>query len=205
MALYQKKEFAFICGKSTSNLTTYIKRGKIILRPDKLIDDAEEINQAFLDKWRSKADAGSTTDTESTGDFDEISSPESKKSQQQTHSGLSQIKLQREIELKEIAIKKGKIEYDQLVGKSIPVEVVKDLFRRLGVEMITAYKDGAESLLVEINHKFKIPDGDRAILRGNLIGVINRCHERAIAAAKKGIEQMVLEFKKGEDEPVDTE
>lgn len=55
MALYTKKEFADICGLPTKNLSTYIGRGKVIVRDDGMIDDAEGINNLFFSKRGAKA------------------------------------------------------------------------------------------------------------------------------------------------------
>lgn len=203
MALHTKKEFAALCGITTSNLTTYASRGKIELTGD-MVDDTKKINVDFLnyrlqlqkDKETEKHHGSQRIQSE----IDLFSASNTVKNipedPDESDAPLQRKKSLADLEKKLVDIKKAELEYLILKGKHVPTELVRELFRELGQSFQTSYKDGADALLTEISHRKKLAPDEHATLKGQLTNLINQAHKKAIATAQREVEALVAAFKK---------
>lgn len=203
MALHTKKEFAALCGITTSNLTTYASRGKIELTGG-MVDDTKKINVDFLNyRLQLQKDKETEKHHESKNVQREIDLFSASKPAKtipedidESDAPLQRKKSLADLEKKLVDIKKAELEYLILKGKHVPTELVRELFRELGQSFQTSYKDGADALLTEISHRKKLAPDEHATLKGQLTNLINQAHKKAIAAAQREVEALVAAFKK---------
>jgi len=203
MALHTKKEFAQLCGITTSNLTTYASRGKVELTGD-MVDDTKKINVDFLNyRLQLQKDKETEKQIKSQKVQKEIDLFSSSKPADPTpthteefDTPLARKKAMADLDKKLVDTKKAELEYLILKGKHVPTELVRDLFSELGKSFQTTYKDGADALLTEISHRKKLKPDEHATLKGQLTNLINQAHKKAIATAAREVEALVAAFKK---------
>ena len=79
----------------------------------------------------------------------------------------------------------------KLRGESIPTVMVIGVISELGNVFQFAYKSGAESLLMNFNHKYRVPPEAVAELKLKLIEVINESHAQGVSIAKDTINKIL--------------
>lgn len=79
----------------------------------------------------------------------------------------------------------------KLRGESIPTVMVVGVISELGNGFQLAYKSGAESLMMNFNHKYRIPPEAVAELKLKLIELINFSHNQAVGIAKDTINKIL--------------
>lgn len=205
MAFLKKSEYAKLCGLTTSNITTYVKRGKVIMSGD-LIDDADPNNKSFLE-YRNSINAEKAPPvtlaragvTESTDNIT-TTPPEKKKpntrSTSETVEQQSLFKVQKRAATDKLHIetKLKTLEYNRKLAKLIPTELMSSIIQELGKSFISTYRDGADQFLTQISHKKKLKVKEQAELKGELIDIINDAHSKAIELAKQSMRSVVDEL-----------
>lgn len=218
MPLYKRSDFAKHCGKSRGHISKYISRKKLIMSGDFIDSDVRE-NHELMVKWvaekkhkeyndaqEAKAN-GETTKTEnqsSTPKVPNVSPPVDKVitapdylppgTPYDKDAGLSNLdrqKAETELELKRARIRNIELDSAKKRGENIPTDIVSSIISTLGQNFQRSYKSGAESLMMEFNHKNKIPPEQVAKLKSDLIKQINKSQKNAIAEAVKEIKALI--------------
>lgn len=105
-----------------------------------------------------------------------------------------------EIRLKNLDIEKRQLEVMKMKGHSMPTDMTKAIVSSLGRFFQKSYKEGADSLILEIMHKLKAPPEVEAFFKKRLLDVVNISHAEAMASAKVKIENYLEDVKIDEDE-----
>jgi hypothetical protein len=204
MPKFTKAEFASLCGLSTSNITTYISRGKIVMT-DELIDDSISQNGGFLEKRREalKKEVHEVDETVST-ETKEVKTDKPKAAKVKElktdgdieGSGYHQLeKKKKALDIQKITeeIEILKVKKDKLHGIVIPTELVKMVMSQFSASISTSFKNGAENWLIEISKTAGLNRTQVAEARGKLIKVINNAVNEAVDASKKMVAQIQAE------------
>jgi len=107
---------------------------------------------------------------------------------------LTRLKVQADLDKKNIDIKLAQLKYEQDVGAYLPTDLVISLISHLGKSFLTTYKEGADAFLTEISHRTSMKSSDTAKCKGELIKIINKAHEKAVRHSKTQIKNILLEF-----------
>lgn len=220
MALYIRAEFARLCGKSKGHVSKYVSRGKLIMSGD-FIDTSVRENNEMMTKWiaeKNHKEYNDAQEAKSNGTIVPDPKPKAPSKSNKKVSppadkvlpapdlfdgkpydkdaGLSNLdrqKAETELELKRARIRNLELDSAKKRGENIPTDVVSSIISSLGSNFQRAYKAGADSLIMEFNHKNKIPPETVAKLKGDLIKLINKSQKNAIAEAVKEVEALIAE------------
>lgn len=221
-------QFAEMVGVQPSYVTMYVKRGKIY-KTDNGIDITHPTNIAFINNIRSKSE--SKTDIKSEKSDKKTPSKTSKKTAktsttksipiiktdyQSTNTNpvsdnfdvvsLDNQKKKEEINKKKLEVEKLKLTNARLRGEMIPTELVKNLITNFSASIIKSYREGSDRLLMEISHMKRLTLQEDALMKGELIKIINDSHDVAISETMKSLESILksgpenLEDDEDEDE-----
>ena len=216
MALYLPAHFAELCGKSRAHISTYVSRRKLLMSGD-YIDSTVRENNEMMNKWIAEKNHKQYNDHQE-AKANETNVPEVKKSNKKVSppaqkvlaapdvvppgtpydkdAGLSNLdrqKAETELELKRARIRNLELDSAKKRGENIPTDVVASIISSLGTNFQRAYKAGADSLMMEFNHKNKIKPEVVAKLKGDLIKLINISQKNAIAKAVREVETLIAE------------
>ena len=211
MALHTKKDFAAICGIRLSALSTYISRRKVVCSGDYL-DDADPVNIAFMEKWRSikQPDVpapplnGKPRDERKVIEKPDRSVPEKKiprtKSDNQEFSFISptnqldaqikSVELERKLEDLEIA----KLKRQKMAGESMPTDLVKNTISVYSRSVSRSFNNAADNLLVEFQTMADISREQVSIMRGKLNAIVNKAINDAYENAIDMVDNIVDEY-----------
>ncbi len=207
MALHTKKDFASLCGIATNNLSVQISRKKVIEK-DGFIDDADQINAAFIQKRASKIiikpeKPAPVKILPAVLQEKETKLPETplenSENQEKDLSSLSYAQLEKEKKLADLLKTQAdtthrNLQIEKLTGASIPTELVKEVVSNLSKTLISSFKDGADYFLIEIQKQKNLTAVELAELRGALITIINNASSKAITESKKRIKNIVADY-----------
>lgn len=212
MAIYTKSEIATLTGKSKAHISVNIKRGKLIVSVDgdknEFIDTSVENNAAVIKKWTEQEVAKNTPSVvEPQKIAIEVAKPLKKETKKKSVGKLEPkvepIPKEVPIDSLDTAQKRANLENKiantrhkelqsaKLRGESIPTVMVMGVISSLGAGFQLTYKSGAESLLMDFNHKYKIPPTAVAELKQKLIELINDSHAQGIDIAKQTINKIL--------------
>lgn len=204
MAIFSKKEFATACGIATNYLAVNIKRGKVILNDQGLIDTSNERNQAYYEKnkvvgvelpaivqQKQPVSNKELLEDDATSLID-LSKIPSYNTSEKVLKYLDTQKREKEVEKLTIEIQKKK-------GEVVPSELIKPVFLQHNQYILMEMKNADEEMLTMIEHKYDISSEDVAFIRSEWTKRRNTCITNAINASIKGISSIVNEFteKKG--------
>jgi predicted transcriptional regulator len=215
-------QFAEMVGVQPSYVSMYIKRGKIH-SVDKKIDITNPTNVAFINNFRSKNENKQPKKTENKSVKKTTSKKPPQKIQpiiktdyQSTNTNpstdnydvvsLDNQKKQEEINKKKLEVEKLKLTNARLRGEMIPTELVKNLITNFSASIIKSYREGSDRLLMEISHMKRLTLEEDALMKGELIKIINDSHDVAINETMKSLESILksgpenLEDDEDEDE-----
>ena len=119
---------------------------------------------------------------------------------------LDNQKKQEEINKKKLEVEKLKLTNARLRGEMIPTELVKNLITNFSASIIKSYREGSDRLLMEISHMKRLTLEEDALMKGELIKIINNSHDVAISETMKSLESILksgpenLEDDEDEDE-----
>lgn len=224
MPLYSKKDFADLCFTTTSDLSNYIRRGKVVVSvvgegdaKQELIDSSNELNAAFYVKRQSHqvkktAISGLPGGDKNISDHQESGKEKVKEQKKEPPPKFEfspelgttmteQIRTEadqklRNVEKTTLDIELQKLKIDKMRGEVIPTQLVTDLIRSFSKQIVIDFRNGAENLLIEITKKTGLTDNDVASLRGSFIEIINAAVNEAIEATDKGLDHIVDEYSK---------
>ena len=213
MAFLTRKEFCYKCGVSSSNLTNYIKRGKVAKSGD-YFDDSTEPNKSFIAgriKLQAEKQAAEpapkrqkpippTPPDLNNGDAPE-SPPPNIESDETTSSkpyedlaSLTEEKMRVDIERIKSVEQLNQLKIQKQQGDLIPTELVKPLIAQLSMSLSSAFKQAGDNLIVEFTHKKKLGNAETAELRERLTFVINSAIKEAVSEAKRGTNRIASDF-----------
>jgi hypothetical protein len=215
-------QFAQMVGVQPSYVSMYIRRVKIH-SVDKKIDITNPTNVAFINNFRSKNENKQPKETESKSVKKTTSKkpppkkePIIKTDYQSTNTNpptdnydvvsLDNQKKQEEINKKKLEVEKLKLTNARLRGEMIPTELVKNLITNFSASIIKSYREGSDRLLMEISHMKRLTLEEDALMKGELIKIINDSHDVAISETMKSLESILksgpenLEDDEDEDE-----
>lgn len=217
---WNKKEFASLCGLSTGNLTNYIRRGRVIVRAGFISDTIPE-NRDFLvyrqEFLEIKADPTLKPAVVKPEKPPKIVKEKKEKppKKERVTDGIKTIsqrsrgikldygdnapsqlkeKQQKLIDKAEIEIKLKQLQYENLLAKNIPTDIVKNIIKQLGHSFINEYKSGMEAFLMELSQAKIIDREQFAKYKGVIVKMINTAHENAIKVAKKSVANLQKEI-----------
>lgn len=203
MALHTVTQFAQLCGKPKGHISTYVKRGKII-KSGKFIDDTLRENQDFmrscgiLEPVRAVEAVKSQPDPGDPKPSRPIPAAPSVPAPTPSDTGQYEMNLKAkdaDIELKHQRLVLLQLEEERIRGNQIPTEFVRDLVAGFSKQIIRSYKDLADKFLIEVAHSLKIPDKRSAELKGIMVEMINKAHDKAIDRAISDLEAVVSDQK----------
>lgn len=112
-----------------------------------------------------------------------------------TRTELDAEKIQAEIEYKREATINKALANSKLRGESIPTVMVVEVIASLGAGLQNAYKTGADALILELSHKYKLPPSALSELKMKLIKLVNTSHDKGIKIAKKNLKTIISNVK----------
>ena len=200
MAYYRKTDFAKMVGTTTGNLANLAKRGKLKYS-GKYVDDSLEINKLFIKSRKELLkQRGKDLVTVKAIPLNKIkkadlqdSSPVSTTKQAE----LKMLKDQEDLRKKRISANKAELEYEQMIGSSIPTDLVAQVISLLGQTMLTSFNNGASALLDEITHKKKFKAKEKAELKGKLTEIINDSISNGVTQAQMNVDNIVKAHQSG--------
>lgn len=213
MARLSQTEFAGECRVSTGYISVYIKRKKVFVDENGLIDMKDERNQTFMNKCQARKAPLPTQeeqppinqepeavtvsdDTNPATPTQVIQSAASKKPK--GSDGVLKFKenLAIDTEKKAIDVDILRMKRDKLRGDVIPTDVVKQAVTRIFAGLSSSIKQGSENWLTEISKRVGLNRNQIAELRGELIKIINESMDKAVEESKSSISHIVSEYRK---------
>lgn len=212
MAIITRKELGEITNIHRGNIGVYIKRGKIVLTPDGKVDTEHEANKSFIEKHTEnkkdkeqekksgslKAAVAEKVIKEKTKKKitpqPEVLVPENEESASDSYHTLEKKIKAADLKKKTVDTRIALLKEAKMKGENIPIDLVMNVFSQLGNAMITGYRSGSENFLQEICHRNKISDKEFSRLKGELIRIINECHNNSIEAAKKSLKKIQNDY-----------
>lgn len=199
----RRPEFCELAGITNANLSTYIKRGKIVLEPDgKTINTEKRENADFL-KGRNSEGKGKFAQpkpetTEAViPSVNVLQNAPSKKVVKAAETAtiskynLELEKMQAELDKKIVDTKLAEQKLATLLGNNIPIDVVKSIVAQLSKSIINNYKSFSEQQITEICHVHRIAETDRVkIIAKNTTG-LNNIHSKAVTDARVQIKNAI--------------
>jgi hypothetical protein len=200
MALMSKKEFAGKCGMKTKQLAVYIKRGKVLVDDEEMIDDNNLQNVDFYKHHSSKPKR--TTEIKSEG----VAKPKTKpvkasKKEQREQSEKTETLYDLEKEKKSLDIETNRkrnellsMELAKKSGKLIPTSDVKALFAQHSKSITVSFGQFIEGFLSEIGKRSKLNANQIAEMRGRMIVMLNQSVDEAVDSTRKSLENLRSEL-----------
>jgi hypothetical protein len=202
MALFSKTEYAEACGMVSNALAVYIKRGKVVVGEDGMIDTNEDKNIAFLEKMRSKKQGivipkepkkkappvptpvfaeESENNSENEGEIPSLAASE------RLLKHLDTQKREREVEKLDLEIEKKR-------GEVIPSELIKPVFLQHNQHLLMSMKNADDEMLSIFGHKYSLALEDIAWIRGEWTKKRNTAITEATSASVKAVDSIVADF-----------
>jgi hypothetical protein len=199
---FTKKEFAESTGQTTSSLAVYIRRGKVVVGKDGMIDDSNSINKQFIYTYAHKkvekrvpmeaslpkvvrmpVDVDDEDMDGDEGGEDSEGVPGLHVSEKRYKAALAN-KTQKQDEMLRLQIAKQK-------GLLIPSALVMPLFMQHNQFLLNEQRNADEELLLLIAHKAGISDEDVAWMRAEWIRRRNKAVEDATDMSENGLDQVI--------------
>lgn len=195
MAIRTKSEIARLCGISPAAVGKAVKKQILIvtkLDGKEVIDDKHPVNKAQIEDWQNEREeknkpADYTKNLEST-------TPEITAAQKKALR-IKEEKAELDLQLKKVELEKKQIEKDKLLGKSIPTDLVKNIFITLGQSFQSNYKIGADKWSEQVFHKTKAAPEVVEELKHLLTEIVNKVHSDAITQATVALKKLVDDAK----------
>lgn len=183
-------------------LAVYIKRGKVVVNKDGMIDTNEDKNIAFLEKQRSKKQGIAVpkepkkkaplvpppvyseekeNNVENEGEIPSLAASE------RLLKHLDTQKREREVEKLDLEIEKKR-------GEVIPSELIKPVFLQHNQHLLMSMKNADDEMLSIFGHKYSLALEDIAWIRGEWTKKRNTAITEATGASVKAVDVIVADF-----------
>ena len=188
MALHTKKDWAEKCGMATNSLATYIRRGKVVVGENGMIDDKVTENKLFLKKWGGRQSEQQLVkelskrvplipemaDSPIDEQFKAAMAAQKKGEKPPMDLGesiewekyWSALKREKENEKLELDNQKKR-------GEVIPSAVIAPLFFQHSQSLMTAFKITMEDVVRRMGKQYGMTPADVSEMRGVIIKQIN--------------------------------
>lgn len=214
MPLQKRADIAKMCGKANAQITVAVNSGRLQLTKEGYVDDQVPKNKALIELWKSK---------KKSKPVEKSIKPQAKKSEPINKPNVSvppkdnddtktkgsgtyaDQKLKGEIEYKIEQTINIRLKSAKLRGESIPIDLVFNIIHSLGVSFQTEYKNGADALMMQYNHKHKVPSKVSSALGLKLNELINSSHKKAISNCKKELKNIISQVASKEANSTDQE
>jgi len=187
---HTKNQFSKLSGMTSNALAVYIKRGKVVLSPEGVINDQEKINAEFLAKRLKKKKASIDIEPDESGSnkFEsEIASSQTLSAIERNQKELQVQKTKKELQI--LTLKEGK-----LSKELIHIELVKEIMTRLVSTYTWAFKRSFESFLIEMERKKFMDRTERLAYSKDINRILNQSVTSAVVKAEKELKAVVEKF-----------
>lgn len=202
MAQYSKKEFAELVGIGTNVLAIYIKRGKVVINSKELIDDKNEFNAAFIAKALGRKQNKSEpieVEVEVVHEA-KVVKPKKKVDEEETSENSTVAQLDKkkqllDIKKKEADLEKVNLQNAKLKGEVIPFGLMSPLITQDHQNIVTAFKNAADAIILEMSKKKAFTGQEVADLNASLVSVINTAVNEATNQTIKSLDMIIENYK----------
>lgn len=210
MAIYTKKGFQELLDLKKGYISTYVKRGRLVVNGEGNIDDTHPLNKIFKEKLLAKKI--NQDRTKNVQIIEEISSTKKesvkseipKKSQDSEiasssakqlnfYADLEKIKAELDVQKKEEDLKITILKREQLEGKVIPTDLVISLFKRQNINIITSFHQSAKQISSAMNQQLGGKREDLALINQKMIKSINDAIEKTKQITKAELKSIIDE------------
>jgi hypothetical protein len=197
MAFHSSKDFAALCGLKTKDLSNYVKRGKVVRQND-LIDDKDQINQAFMKKREVKlVEKGIVDKPETSGNPGKPAKPKKEGKREKTEAEvLFKLKSDLELEKRQNEIDLQKLAIAKIRGDVVPVPAVRELIRTYSESSRHAYTEASDNLLMIMTQKFNLTATDLSDVRKEFLKLVNKAIDNAVDNTKTVLLGLVRDYSK---------
>lgn len=194
MPILTKKEFADMIGWSTSQLSVYIKRGKVFIGDGDLINSDHEVNVLFLKKRLNKSGLSKDIAQKSINTDDrtgiENGTNEDIASYEESEKKLKYLDtLKREYEISLLEIKQAKLK-----GEVVPSILLAPIILQHNHSLMNSMKNGGEELLRKVAKLSDLSAGDIATLKGDLVSILNQAINTAAQNTAAAIGKVIDDY-----------
>ena len=199
---YRKIDFAKYVGMTPGNLANYVRDVTVVIT-GKLVDASHKINKKFIaDRKVLLKRKGETLNTKvkhipanEVKDAD-LKEPQSRAGGSEEYAEMKIRREQAELKKKVLDAEVAELNYQKLIGSSLPTPIVQEVITMLTHTYSGEYKNQVDALLTEIGHSKKLPVKERARLKGKLIDIVNGINAKANEQAKANLENILKEYGK---------
>ncbi len=195
MALFSKKEFSDKCGIGTNVLAIYLKRKKVVLNENDLIDDKNQINAAFIIKATAKVQNKSVDPVVYEAKIVKNIQEHEDDNENLSIAALDRKKLELDIEKKQADLEKVVLSNSRAKGEVIPFGLIKPLITQNNQSLTTEFKNAADGIILEIAKKKDLSSIEVAELNGVLVSVINNAIRKATELSIKNLDIIIEDYK----------
>lgn len=191
MPTYSVREIADLVGKKAKDIEVYVTRKKLVKNSDKKIDTSNQINEYFLAKYivqnnTIQAEISTNTIPESEPDHEKKNGKD--KSDIAVVTALMQVeyaikkltaqKLEKEVQLKEIEIKKKNSEL-------VDLEQTMSIVRAYSESIKKGIAQDVQLLIQDMCSRYDIPSAKAGKYGLKVIEIINQASKESIAILKE--------------------
>lgn len=207
MALNKKIEFGRKCGVSTAYVAVSIKRGKIVVTKDGMVDDTNTTNIQFMKHCALRPKKTEMEPVELSESPEKTENPQKARiSEKKSEAGtkekdkyderydLENEKKRMEIEKLQREARLAEVQHLKLMGKMLPTDPVRTLYIQAIKAYTVAFKQAAEKIVMEFAAMNKMNRNDLAQMKGELISAINHAAEEGHAETKKSVNAIIREY-----------
>lgn len=202
MSIVSKQEFAEMAKMPSNMLAVYIKRGKVFVASDGLVNSKHEVNVNFLKKRLNKIGANEKLTENINHDsacgsggvrmnipgFGEIDVPEYAKSERLLKHLQTQ-KLEKEVKLLEL--REAKIR-----GEVVPSDVIAQIFLQHNHSILTKTKEFMDELLRKIGKLYDATSADMSTFKGEMVAKLNNAMSEAATLTASSVENVIKDYSK---------
>lgn len=208
MALFKKAEFAAECGVSRAHVSMAIKRTKVIVGADGMIDSENPINRLYKDSCaQNAAEKGKPEKVAETSKkrapLPGKSKAASKKPERQENPELQERisekftidRLEKQSRIAKINLEAELMQMKQrkLSGQLMPTDMVFNLIRQLSQSMLVGFSNGLDALVTDVAKSAKLDRNEVAEMRKRVRSMINKVIDNSIDDAKRNVDNIVAE------------
>lgn len=204
MSIVSKKDFAEMAKMPTNALAVYIKRGKIFVGENELINTSHEVNVAFLKKRLSKIGQSAPVAKQPIGDSNNdatagagsvrmnipgvgmVDVPEYAESERLLKH-LQTLKVEKEVKLLEL--REAKIR-----GEVVPSDIIGQIFLQHNHSILTKTKEFMDELLRKIAKLYDITSADMAKFKGEMVAQLNNAMSEAATLTASSVENVIKDY-----------
>ena len=228
MALHTRSQLATLVGKARAQVTTALNSGRLFLSEEhpKQIDDTDPRNRHTIEIWKSKMKSAPNAEVVNKPVLKKplvkkpdivvapppppVKKPLPTPTPKADENDKQVVTLADKKQVADIARIKSttdlnKLRSAKMRGETLPIDLVSSIIHSLGVSFQSTYKNGADQMLMQFNHKHKVPPQAVTELGASLNDLINSSHQKAISNCKKELANLISQIASVEANSENTE